>query len=57
MSASDANRLATIINECLKIKHVLAPESDTEDKKRIMEKIRLVFPVLEKRDAQRSIRA
>ena len=50
MPGSDTERLVKIINECLKIKHKLAPETDTDDRKDAMDKIRLAFPQLEKRD-------
>ncbi len=50
MSSSDAKNLEKILIECLRIKSRLAPESETDDKKKIMERIRLAFPQLEKRD-------
>jgi hypothetical protein len=50
MSNSDAIKLERIITDSLKIKHSLAPESVTDEKKQTMETIRLAFPQLEKRD-------
>ena len=50
MSSLYVSSLEKIINKCLRIKHKLAPESETDDKKRIMEKIRAAFPQLQKPD-------
>lgn len=50
MSSLDAKNIEKILVECLRIKNRLAPESETDDKEKIMERIRQAFPQLEKRD-------